>query len=134
MTHLPENIVLFDGYCNLCDGAVRFIIDHDRAGRIRFASLQSEPGQALLEGFGHAAAAPESIVLVDGDRLYERSDATLRIAALLDAPWSAARVLLAVPRPLRDSVYRFVARNRYRIFGKRDACRIPTPSESARFL
>jgi predicted DCC family thiol-disulfide oxidoreductase YuxK len=127
--------VLFDGVCNLCDGAVRFMIEHDRAARLRFAPLQSDAADALLREFGRVAGdAPRSIMLIDDGRLYERSDAALRVAALLDRPWSAARALLAVPKPLRDGIYDLIARSRYRIFGRRSECRIPSAAERARFL
>ncbi len=128
-------IVLFDGLCNLCDGAVRFMLERDRAGRLRFASLQSDAARDALARFGRPrAATPESIVVIDGDRLYERSDAALHIATLLGPPWSFARLLGAIPASLRDAAYAAFARNRYRIFGKRDACRIPSTAERARFL
>ena len=112
-------IVLFDGVCNLCDGSIRFIAANDPAGRFRFASLQSPEAAAALAPFGRTATSLESIVLIDGDRLYERSDAALRIAAELSAPWTFARALLAVPRGVRDRLYDAIARNRYRLFGTR---------------
>ncbi len=131
-------IVLFDGVCNLCDAAVQFVLDHDARGRFVFAALQSEEGRRVLARAGmtpgEPGADPDSIVLVEGGRAYERSDAALRIARGLGAPWSLAAVFLAVPRFLRDAVYRFVARRRYRWFGKKAACRVPTPSLRERFL
>lgn len=128
-------IVLFDGLCNLCDGAVRFMIDRDRRKRLRFASLQSDVARELLGRFGRTVdALPASIVVIDGDRIFERSAATLHIAEILGPPWSFARVFAIVPEPLRDAAYRLIARNRYAIFGTRNACRIPTPAEGDRFL
>lgn len=127
-------VVLFDGVCNLCNGSVQFIVRHDPAGRFRFASLQSEAGQALLLRHGMDPADLFSVVLVEGGRAYSRSDAALRIAGGLPGAWKAAGALRAVPRPLRDLVYGWVARNRYRWFGKQDACMIPTPELRARFL
>lgn len=128
-------IVLFDGLCNLCDGAVRFMIDRDRDARLRFASLQSDVARELLGRFGRTAeAVPASIIVIDGDRIFERSAATLHIARVLGAPWSFASVFAIVPEAIRDIVYRSIARNRYAIFGTRDACRIPTPAEAERFL
>lgn len=127
-------LVLFDGFCNLCDRTVRFIIDHERAAQLRFASLQSDVGRAELERFGRDPDRVASIVLIDRNGFHEKSDAALRIAGMLDGPWSAARLFLAVPRELRDTVYELVAKNRYRIFGKREFCRVPTAGERARFL
>jgi predicted DCC family thiol-disulfide oxidoreductase YuxK len=127
-------VVLFDGVCNLCNGSVQFIVRHDPEGRFRFASLQSEAGQALLRRHGMDPAELSSVVLVEGGRAHTRSDAALRIAGGLPGAWKAAGALRAVPRPLRDLVYGWVARNRYRWFGKQDACMIPTPELRARFL
>ncbi len=128
--------ILFDGFCNLCNGSVRFVIANDTAARFRFASLQSPAAAVALAPFGRSAESLESIVLIDGGRLFERSDAALRIAAELRAPWPLARALLAVPSGLRDAVYGAIARNRYRLFGKRDSCALPDPDPdlARRFL
>jgi predicted DCC family thiol-disulfide oxidoreductase YuxK len=127
-------VVLFDGVCNLCNGSVQFIIRHDPAGRFRFASLQSEAGQALLRRHGLDPEDLFSVILVEDGRAHSRSDAALRIAAGLSGGWRAAGALRVVPRPLRDLVYGWVARNRYRWFGRQDACMIPTPELRGRFL
>lgn len=127
-------VVLFDGVCNLCNGSVQFIIRRDPAGRFRFASLQSEAGQALLRRHGLDPEDLFSVILVEDGRVHSRSDAALRIAGGLSGGWRAAGALRVVPRPLRDLVYGLVARNRYRWFGRRDACMIPTPELRARFL
>lgn len=127
-------VVLFDGVCNLCHGAVRFLLERDPAARLRFASLQSDVGRALLAERGLDADALDTIVYVDADGAHLRSDAALRIVRDLGPPWSWLRVLAALPRPLRDAGYDFVARNRYRWFGKKDACPVPRPEWSARFL
>jgi predicted DCC family thiol-disulfide oxidoreductase YuxK len=127
-------ILLFDGVCNLCHGSVRFLLERDRAARFRFAPLQSEFGRALLEHFALDPNELDSIVLIDAAGAHQRSDAALRSAQLLGAPWSGFRLLLAIPRPLRDAVYEFVARRRYRWFGKKDACPLPRPEWRARFL
>jgi len=133
---LEHPIVLFDGVCNLCAASVQFIIDRDPTGVFRFASLQSPEGQRLLTARGHALpkADPESVLLIEGARVFERSDAALRIAKRLRGPVRLAAVLLALPHALRDPAYRFVAKRRYRWFGKADACRLPTPALRARFL
>ncbi|WP_412069299.1 thiol-disulfide oxidoreductase DCC family protein [Rubrivirga sp. IMCC43871] len=126
-------ILLFDGVCNVCDRSVQFVLDHDRRGLVRFASLQSEVGRQLLAECG-VDASTDSVVLVANGRCHVRSDAALATARLLDAPWRWLAVARVVPRGLRDAVYDWVARNRYRWFGTRDACRIPTPEVRARFL
>lgn len=132
----PQSVVLFDGVCNFCNGAVNFIIDRDRAGRFRFAPLQSEVAAALLKQHGREVPAgdPDTLILVEDGKVYERSTAALRIARGLRMPWSLLYALIVVPRPLRDLFYRLFARNRYRLFGRSDACRMPTPELRARFL
>ncbi|MBZ0117075.1 MAG: thiol-disulfide oxidoreductase DCC family protein [Sandaracinaceae bacterium] len=129
-------IVLFDGVCNLCNGAVQFILDRDPKEYFRFASLQSERGVSLLREHGIAVPEgdPESFVLVENGRAYERSTAALRIARHLRGIYKLLWVFSIVPRPLRDLVYRFIARHRYRWFGKSEVCRVPTPELRARFL
>jgi len=129
-------IVLFDGVCNLCNASVNFAIDRDPAARLRFASLQSDAGRKLLETAGHRVieGEPDGIVLVDRGRVYERSGAALRIARYLSGAWSLLPALLVVPSPLRDLVYRWVARHRYAWFGKSDVCRVPTPELRERFI
>jgi predicted DCC family thiol-disulfide oxidoreductase YuxK len=127
-------IVLFDGLCNLCNGSVRFIAANDPSGRFRFASLQSQVAADVLAPFGRDAATLASVVLLDEGRLFERSDAALRIAAELRAPWTFARLLLAVPRAWRDAAYEVVARNRYRVFGRRDVCAVPDAVLAERFI
>jgi predicted DCC family thiol-disulfide oxidoreductase YuxK len=137
-------LVLFDGVCNVCNGSVRWIIARDRreAPRFRFASLQSRAGREAIAGAGRdLAALPDSLVLIEYDRgggpgtprVSTRSDAVIRIARRLGLPWSAAVAALALPRPVRDALYSWVARNRYRWFGKREACMVPTPELRARF-
>lgn len=131
-------ILLFDGVCNLCHGAVRFVLEHERAPTIRFASLQSEFARALLSREGRAlpapGEAPESMVFFEAGRLYERSDAALRVARYLRAPYRLLAWLRVTPRVLRDAIYRFVARHRYRWFGQRESCLLPTDDLRGRFL
>ena len=129
-----ERIILFDGVCNLCNSAVNFVIDHDPKGRFRFAALQSDFGIAEMKRLGPRDDLMESIVLLEGDRAFTRSSAALRIARGLGFPWSMALVFWVVPRPLRDWAYDVVARNRYRWFGRRKECRVPTPELKARFV
>ncbi len=133
---LDSPVVLFDGVCNLCNATVRFVLDRDRLGTLRFASLQSEPGRRLLGHFGIdlGEGDPGTVYLIEEGRLFDRSTAALRLARHMRGLWPLAAVLLAVPRVVRDAVYGFVAARRYRWFGRSDACRIPTPDEAERFL
>ncbi|MCC2683720.1 MAG: thiol-disulfide oxidoreductase family protein [Paenibacillaceae bacterium] len=134
MREQPENaIILFDGICNFCNGAVQFIINRDRRGYFRFASLQSEAGQKLIAGHPRLHNL-DSIILIENGSAYSESTAIMRIAKHLDGPWKAARTFLLVPSILRDPLYRYIARHRYRWFGKREACMIPTPEIRQRFL
>ena len=146
LTRFEGPVVLFDGVCNLCNGAVQFVIDHETTSSLRFAPLQSELAKELLErAYGVEEAArlrkgttgggdPDSIVVVEGTRGFSHSTAALRIARHLRAPYSWLFAFVIVPRPIRDLVYRWIARNRYRWFGTTDACRVPTPELRARFL
>ena len=127
-------LILFDGVCNLCNGAVNFIIDRDPDGVFRFAPLQSDVAQEHLAGTPAAGTTLDTIVLVEDGTPYVRSTAALRIARRLTAPWPLLALFLAVPRPLRDAVYNWIARNRYDWFGRRDQCRLPTPDLKERFL
>jgi predicted DCC family thiol-disulfide oxidoreductase YuxK len=127
-------IVLYDGVCGLCDRSVQLILRNDRRGRFRFAALQSESGRALLEKFGLSPEALDSVVLVQGGRAWRKSRAALRVARRMDAPWPLLWPLIVIPSPVADFFYDLLARNRYRIFGKLDACMIPPPEVRARFL
>ncbi len=129
-------VVLFDGVCNLCNGVVQFILDRDRRAHFRFAQLQSEVGAKLLGDRGLATdpEALDSVLLVEDQKVYERSDAVLRIARRLSAPWPVLYAFIILPRFVRDGVYRFIARRRYRWFGRTEQCRVPTPALRARFL
>ncbi len=134
MVRNQSPIILFDGVCNLCNASVNFIIDRDPGEVFRFASLQSSLGHELLARFGFSTDAYQSVVLVEGDRLFTHSSAALRIAARLPAPWKLLYVFIMVPKPIRDAVYNWISRNRYAWFGKSDTCRIPTPELRSRFL
>lgn len=127
-------VVLFDGVCNLCNGAVNFIIDRDPEGHVQFAPLQSDLAQTALEARGHSALDLDTIVLLTDDAVHVRSDAALRIARQLSGAWPLLSLFLWVPRPLRDAVYDWVASHRYDWFGKQDTCRLPTPALRRRFL
>jgi len=131
-------VVLFDGVCNLCAGAVRFIIRRDRRGRFRFAALQSGVGRRILAATHVDAPGsgepPRSLILFAGGKVYRSSTAALLILAGLGRAWPFVATLLVIPSPLRNFVYRFVARNRYRWFGKETACELPRNEESWRFI
>ena len=125
-------MLLFDGVCTLCNGFVRFVIARDPAGRFQFAPLQSDAARRVLGAAPQPL--PDSLVLVENGRLFTRSTAALRVARGLRFPWPLAYVFVAVPRPVRDYLYDAVARNRYRWFGRRESCMVPTPELRARFL
>lgn len=129
-----HGILLFDGVCNLCNGFVNFVIDHDPDAYFKLAALQSDEARPYLEQFDLDPEALDSVVLIENGTAYRKSTAALRVALHLPAPWPAAAVFMAVPRPLRDVVYDLVASNRYDWFGERDACRMPTPELQQRFL
>ena len=134
MESAEHPILLFDGVCHLCNGTVQLILKCDRKDVFRFAPLQSAAGQALLARFGLPVEAMPSVILVEGDRVYQRSTAALRILGALGWPYKVLTVLLLVPRPIRDWGYDLIARNRYRLLGKREACMMPTAEIRARFL
>ena len=127
-------IVIFDGVCNFCSGAVNFIIKRDPTGRFAFAPLQSPVGQALIEKHGLAMVDVDTVLLLKDGRCFERTDAVLEIMRDLTGLWHWFRVLKILPRPCRDYFYRVFARNRYRLFGKRDTCIVPSASVRERFL
>jgi predicted DCC family thiol-disulfide oxidoreductase YuxK len=127
-------IVLFDGVCNLCNGAVQYIIKRDMHDKFRFASLQSDRAKQITANFSRSAANLKSIFVIHKGQLYDRSDAALIIARNLNGLRWLARMLAVVPRALRNSVYDLIARTRYSIFGKRNSCMVPTPEIMHKFL
>jgi predicted DCC family thiol-disulfide oxidoreductase YuxK len=126
--------ILFDGVCNLCNGFVRFVIARDPAAHFRFAALSSPSAERALREAGVTPPIPDTIVLLDDGVAYFRSDAPLRIARRLRFPWPLAYGLVIVPRFIRDRAYDFIAARRYRWFGRRDVCMVPTPELKNRFL
>lgn len=128
------SVILFDGVCNLCNASVNFVIDRDPGGAFRFAALQGEAGRRVQEERDLAGEGLDSVVLVEEGVVYTRSTAALRIARRLGFPWSMLAVLLVLPESVRDWFYDVVARNRYRWFGRRESCRVPTPEVMGRFL
>ncbi len=134
MTENSDKIVLFDGVCNLCNASVQFLIRRDRTKIFKFASLQSGTARKMLESHHEKGAFLKSIVFLDNGQVYYESDAVLRICRYLGWPWKGGHYLRFFPRWLRDGVYRWVARNRYRWFGKKDQCMVPAEDVSDRFL
>lgn len=136
-TELPKDkkIILFDGVCNLCNNSVNFIIEHDKKDVFRFASLQSEIGQKLTSERGIDPEELDSIVLIEpGVAYFKKSTAALEISKELSGGYSMLKYFSFLPEGLRDSVYDLIANNRYKWFGKKDSCMIPTPELKAKFL
>jgi predicted DCC family thiol-disulfide oxidoreductase YuxK len=134
----PERIVLFDGVCVFCEGAVHWLAERDPQGRLAFAALQGDTAAGLRARHPEIPEELETMVLVeregDAERVYRDSEAVFRVLALLESPWRHASILRMLPRALTDFAYRLFARNRYRMFGRRDECRLPAPGDAARFL
>ena len=124
LSRRTDDIVLFDGVCNFCNGSVRFIIAHDPAARFRFAPLQSEFARRLLAESGVNEPFPDSVALIESGRVYTRSAAALHIARKLRFPWFLLYAFILVPRPLRDAIYDLIARHRYGWFGKRQPLKV----------
>jgi predicted DCC family thiol-disulfide oxidoreductase YuxK len=129
-----KSVILFDGVCNLCNGFVQFLIARDPKRRFLYASLQSESGRTIMEALHLNADGLETVVLVEDGKGYTHSDVALRVAGRMGGLWPLFRVFYVFPKPLRDAIYNWVARNRYRWFGKREACMVPTPELKSLFL
>ncbi|OMD98423.1 thiol-disulfide oxidoreductase DCC [Paenibacillus odorifer] len=129
-----KSIVLIDGVCHLCQGVVRFIIPRDPEAKFLFAPLQNEIAAKLMKESGLQPGQLNTVILLENGVYYTESAAVLRIARKLRFPWPAAYVFILVPRPLRNALYRYVAKNRYRWFGRDERCMLPTPEIKRRFL
>lgn len=127
-------IILFDGVCNFCNGSVNFIIERDRGKYFKFAPLQSEIGQRLLSEHGIDKTDTDSVVLIEDGKAYIRTTAALRIARKLSGAWHLFYGFIIVPSFIRDFFYKLFAKNRYKMFGKQEACMMPTPEIRERFL
>jgi predicted DCC family thiol-disulfide oxidoreductase YuxK len=127
-------LIIFDGVCNYCCGTVNFIIKRDPRGIFRFAPFQSAAAERILGKYNYPATKLDSFVLIENDKLYTKSEAGLRVQKLLGGIYSLLYAFILVPAPIRDAVYDYIARNRYRWFGKKDECMIPTPEIRNRFL
>ncbi len=133
---VPEKhaVILFDGVCNLCSGAVQFFIKRDKDAILKYASLQSESGQALLQEYGLPLTQFNSFVFIHNKKVYLRSSAALQAVRMLSAPLNWLYGFIIVPRFIRDGVYNIIAKNRYKWFGQQESCMIPTPELKSRFL
>ena len=129
-----QPIILFDGICNLCDGAVHFVIKHDPENQFLFASLQSEAGQRLLKQYKLSVENFNSFILIQDEKVYSKSTGALKVARQIKGVWSWLYIFIIIPSFFRDKVYDWIAQNRYKWFGKKEACMIPTPELKARFL
>ncbi len=127
-------VFVFDGFCALCSASAQFVMRHDPQARFRLLAAQSPLGQALYRHYGLDPERLDSVILLTGGRAYLRSDAALLIATTIGWPWRFAASLRLLPRPVRDAAYDLVARNRFRLFGRRETCHRPTPDQAARFL
>ena len=133
-SEVQNPVILFDGVCNLCNGSVLFILNRDPSGIFKFAPLQSETGKNLLSKFDLPNDKLNSIILVENNEYYLRSTAALKILQRLGALWKIVYVFMLVPRPVRDYIYDIVASNRYKWYGKRAECMIPSSDIESRFL
>lgn len=129
-----NKIILFDGECNLCSSSVQFVLRRDKKNQFRFGSLQGNFGQEKLKQFHLSADSFNSFILLEDDKIYTRSTGALRMLKYLGGAWGLLYVLIIVPKFIRDAVYNFIARNRYKWFGKKEACWLPRPEWKSKFL
>ncbi|MES2328612.1 MAG: thiol-disulfide oxidoreductase DCC family protein [Bacteroidota bacterium] len=134
LSTIEHPVIFFDGVCNLCAGSVQFVIRHDPKHRFHFASLQSETGQQLLREYNLPTAEFGSFILFEKGKIYTRSSAALTVAKKLSGAWPALYAFMIVPGFIRNGVYNWVARNRYKWFGKKEECWIPTPELKELFI
>lgn len=134
MSEPLDGLWLFDGVCNFCTGSVQLALRLDREGQLRFTPLQSPFGQAIAAKYGLDLANPDSFLFFEHGRPLDASDAVLALLRRLGPPWSVFGVLGVIPKPWRDAAYLLMARNRYRLMGRKDACMVPTPDQRARFI
>ena len=132
---LPDQpVILFDGVCNFCNYWVNFAIKRDKKKKLRFAPLQGEAAKKLLYQFGLDTSTFSSVILIDNGKAYTQSSAAFRICKYLDGGWRLVYGLMIIPKFIRDFLYNIIARNRYKWFGKRKECMVPTPEMIERFL
>lgn len=129
-----EDVIFFDGVCNLCNGAVQFVIERDPKNRFKFAALQSDFAKNQLSNYQLEVKQGDSFVLLENGKVYEQSTAALRVARKLNGLWPLLYGFIIVPPFIRNAVYKFIARNRYKWFGKQESCWVPTPELKKKFL
>jgi predicted DCC family thiol-disulfide oxidoreductase YuxK len=129
-----HGIILFDGFCNLCSGTVHFLIKKDRKDHFRFCSLQSEAGKALLKKFHLTATANQSVILIEQNKIWRKSDAFCRIMRKLPGIWKVFYLAIIIPPFIRDGVYEFISQHRYQWFGRRNTCSLPIPGAGNKFI
>jgi predicted DCC family thiol-disulfide oxidoreductase YuxK len=131
---IKHAILLFDGECNLCNYAVQFVIRRDPRGYYRFAALQSQAGKQLLEQYQLSSTEINTVILIQNGKLYTKSTAALKLTRNLNRLWPLVYLLIIIPGFLRDPIYDWIARNRYKWFGRRELCMLPTPEMNSNFL
>jgi len=129
-----KKIVLFDGVCNLCSSAVQFIIKRDKKNQFLFASLQSSSASGLLKKYSYTQSEFNSFILIDNNKVYTHSSAVLHVLKSLSSIWSICYIFIIVPKFIRDGIYNFIAKHRYKWFGKKQECWVPTPELQSKFL
>lgn len=129
-----DRVVLFDGVCNMCNSSVQFCLKHDKSKSLKFASLQSEIGQQLQKEYGIETEQLSSVVFIENGTAYQESTAVLHIMKYFGFPWKLMRAFIIVPPFIRNGVYQFIGKNRYKWFGKQETCMLPTPEQAARLL
>jgi len=134
VTQIPDNLILFDGVCNLCSALVQFVIRHDPAAKFRFAAIQSQVGREIFQSHGLDAADLQTFVFIAEGKLFLRSDAAIEVVSRFGRAWSICKIFRFVPRAFRNAIYSLIARNRYRWFGRKEVCMVPTPEIKERFL
>lgn len=127
-------VILFDGVCNFCNGIVNFVIRNEKGSRIRFATMQSDAGRRLLIQYGYPADDLSSFVFLENGKLYNRSTAALKVSKYLKGLWPVMIGFIIVPVFIRDALYKYISKNRYKWFGKKEICMVPSPELSSRFL
>ena len=131
---INNDVILFDGVCNLCSSTVQFVIRHDKKNRYKFASLQSGYGQRLMQQFNLPVDELNSFILFENGSIYAKSTGALKVARHLNGAWPLLYGFLIIPKFIRDAVYSYVARHRYKWFGRKDACWVPTPALKEKFI
>jgi predicted DCC family thiol-disulfide oxidoreductase YuxK len=132
---MTENaVIFFDGVCNLCNGAVQFVIKRDKNDHFKFAALQSDFAKSTLSNFSLKVKQGDSFILLENGKIYEQSTAALKVAKKLEGLWPMLYAFIIVPPLIRNAVYKWIASNRYKWFGKQESCWVPTPALKSKFL